>query len=45
LNSFNNLAADRGLLVKEAEAKGMSISSYLLNCWKKEKIKFAKNKT
>jgi hypothetical protein len=27
--------ADRGLLAKEAEAKGMSISSYLLDCWKK----------
>ena len=27
--------ADRGLLAKEAEAKGMSISSYLIECWKK----------
>jgi len=26
---------DRKLLVKEAEAKGMSISNYLLYCWKK----------
>ncbi len=26
---------DRGLLEKEAEVKGMSISSYLLYCWKK----------
>lgn len=26
---------DRVLLAKEAEAKGMSISSYLLYCWKK----------
>ena len=27
---------DRGLLAKEAEAKGMSISSYLLDCWKEQ---------
>jgi uncharacterized protein (DUF1778 family) len=27
--------ADRALLLKEAKAKGLSISSYLLNCWKK----------
>ena len=26
---------DRELLEKEAKAKGMSISSYLLYCWKK----------
>jgi uncharacterized protein (DUF1778 family) len=26
---------DRVLLAKEAEAKGMSISSYLFYCWKK----------
>ena len=27
--------ADRDLLAKEAEAKGKSISSYLLDCWEK----------
>ena len=27
--------SDRALLAKEAEAKGMSISSYLLECWQK----------
>ena len=26
---------DRELLAKQAESKGMSISSYLLYCWKK----------
>ncbi len=30
--------ADRGLLAKEAETKGMSISSYLLYCWKKGQV-------
>ena len=27
--------ADRDLLEKQAKSKGMSISSYLLYCWKK----------
>jgi hypothetical protein len=27
--------ADRALLLKEAKSKGLSISSYLLYCWKK----------
>lgn len=26
---------DRAMLLKEAQAKGLSISSYLLDCWKK----------
>jgi hypothetical protein len=29
--------SDRALLAKEAEAKGMSISNYLLYCWKKDR--------
>jgi len=28
-------AADRDLLEKEAKAKGLTVSSYLLYCWKK----------
>ena len=35
--------ADRGLLAKEAEAKGMSISSYLLYCWKKGDLDWIKS--
>ena len=28
--------ADRALLLKEAKAEGLSISSYLLDCWKEQ---------
>ncbi len=27
---------DRAILLKEAQAKGKSISSYLLDCWKEQ---------
>lgn len=30
---------DRALLLKEAKTKGLSISSYLLDCWKKSEVK------